>query len=140
MRKIYCAALAGASWAAGATAALAADLRVEIHGIQTKNGSVRVAVFQRAEDFNEKPMVAQQAPASSPTAVFVFRNILPGEYAISAFHDENSNGELDRNLFRIPTERYGFSRDAAGNMGPPSFDAAKIRIAAETQSIVINLR
>jgi uncharacterized protein (DUF2141 family) len=41
-------------------------------------------------------------------ASFEFSDIKPGKYAIAVIHDENCNGELDSNLFGIPTEGYGF--------------------------------
>ncbi len=51
----------------------------------------------------------------------------PGTYAISAFHDENGNGELDTGLFGIPSEGWGTSRNARGSMGPPSWADARFR-------------
>lgn len=51
-----------------------------------------------------------------------FNSLKAGTYAIRYFHDENENGELDTGTFGIPTEGYGFSNDARGFMGPPSFD------------------
>jgi uncharacterized protein (DUF2141 family) len=46
----------------------------------------------------------------------------PGTYAVSVFHDENSNGKLDRNILRMPKEGVGVSNNAAGHFGPPKFD------------------
>ncbi len=43
-----------------------------------------------------------------------------GRYAISAFHDLNSNNKLDKNMVGLPTEKYGFSNNARGTFGPPS--------------------
>jgi uncharacterized protein (DUF2141 family) len=37
-------------------------------------------------------------------AVCEFPGVTPGTYAISVFHDENSNGKLDTNLLGIPRE------------------------------------
>lgn len=44
-----------------------------------------------------------------------------GEYAATAFQDRNGNNELDANLVGMPTEPYGFSNNARGMFGPPSF-------------------
>jgi uncharacterized protein (DUF2141 family) len=54
-----------------------------------------------------------------------FSGLAPGTYAISAFHDEDSDGELDTGLFGIPTEGWGTSRNAHGTMGPPSWADAR---------------
>ena len=53
--------------------------------------------------------------------------VKPGTYAVSTFHDENSNGKLDTNLLGIPTEGVGASNNAKGHFGPPKFDDAKFR-------------
>ncbi|MBM3966897.1 MAG: DUF2141 domain-containing protein [Planctomycetes bacterium] len=49
--------------------------------------------------------------------------------AITAFHDANGNGELDKNAFGIPTEKYGFSKNPAPGFGPPSFDQTAIPLS-----------
>lgn len=72
--------------------------------------------------------------------IAVFANLMPGTYAISTFHDGNANGALDKNLLGLPTEKYGFSRDAAQPMGPPRFQDAAFAIGSDHHTIVINLR
>ncbi len=54
-----------------------------------------------------------------------FEDILPGTYALAVIHDENMNGKLDTNWLGIPIEGYGFSNDAKGLFGAPSFSAAR---------------
>jgi uncharacterized protein (DUF2141 family) len=52
------------------------------------------------------------------------------------YHDENGNGQLDKNMMGIPRERVGFSRDARGRMGPPSFADAAIDLQQDTALLV----
>ena len=123
-----------------ASTAEAADLAVEVRGLASDRGAVNVALFDRAETFTKTALIGKSTPATSKPAVVVFRNVTPGAYAVGAFHDANNNGKLDTNLLGLPTEKYGFSRDAMGAFGPPSFDAAKITVGKDNVSIVINLR
>lgn len=58
-------------------------------------------------------------------ALCSFSGQAPGTYAISVFHDEDSDGELDTGLFGIPTEGWGTSRNASGTLGPPSWADAR---------------
>ena len=62
-----------------------------------------------------------------------------GNYAVGIFHDVNGNNRLDTNLFGVPKEQYGFSNDASGRFGPPSFDDAAISVTKDARYIV-NLR
>lgn len=133
----FAAALCGLSLASDVAAA---DLTVEVRGLANERGTVNVALFDKAENFTKTALVGESAPATLKPAVLVFRNVAPGSYALAAFHDANSNGKLDTNMLGLPTEKYGFSRDAMGAFGPPRFDAAKITVGKDNLSIIINLR
>ena len=45
--------------------------------------------------------------------------------------DENGNAKLDANVFGVPTELFGFNRNARSPLGPPSFADAAFRVGAE---------
>jgi uncharacterized protein (DUF2141 family) len=55
-------------------------------------------------------------------SVVVINDLKPGKYAFKYFHDENSDEKLNTNFMGIPKEGYGFSNNAKGTFGPPSFD------------------
>ena len=44
----------------------------------------------------------------------------PGVYAAQAFHDENMNDKVDRNVLGLPTVGIGFSNDAPFRFGERS--------------------
>lgn len=58
----------------------------------------------------------------------VFDKLPAGTYAVSLYHDANSNKKLDTNFFGLPTEAYGFGNNARGIFGPPSFKNSSIEI------------
>jgi uncharacterized protein (DUF2141 family) len=68
-----------------------------------------------------------------------FLNIPPGTYALAVIHDDNMNGKLDTNWLGIPTEGYGFSNDAKGVLGPPSFSAASFPYDGQDLEMRISL-
>jgi uncharacterized protein (DUF2141 family) len=123
--------------AIGAASAQAADLQITVQGVKNDHGPLCFALFDR-EDFLKKPLFTLKADPQQPVAVF--SNLGPGFYAAMVFQDLNGNGVLDRNMVGAPLEPFGFSNDARGNMGPPSFDAAAVQVGADNQSIVVNLR
>jgi uncharacterized protein (DUF2141 family) len=121
--------------------AMAEDLTVEVRNVKPNAGVVFVGLYDKAADFpaTRKGMAGQALEASSDTVVATFAGLTAGRYAVAVYQDENRNGKLDKNFLGLPTEPYGFSNDARGSMGPPSFDAAAVNPAA-TPKIVINLR
>jgi len=105
-----------------------ADLiHVEITGMRNDKGRVQCSLFSSAADFPKKAEKAVAHAASDIShgqAICEFAGISPGTYAVSVFHDENSNGKLDTNLMGIPREGVGASNNAKGHLGPPKFTAA----------------
>lgn len=95
--------------------------------------------------FNDKAMFLENAmmgggkQIDNSVITFNFKGLEQGTYAVSIFHDENSNGELDANFLGIPKEPYAFSNNAKGYFGPPSFEQCKFEVAAERKEIVISL-
>lgn len=121
-------------------AASAADLRVAVSDGPAVPATLYVALFDSAEALTtDKALAAQTLPMRDGKAQLVFVGLPPGRYVLKSFADENGNGKLDTNLVGVPIERYGFSNDARGRMGPPTFDAAAVPIEAADSSIALRL-
>lgn len=121
-------------------AASAADLRVAVSDGPAVPATLYVALFDSAEALTaDKAVAAQTLPMRDGKAQLVFVGLPPGRYALKSFADENGNGKLDANLVGVPIERYGFSNDARGRMGPPTFDAAAVLLEATDSSIALRL-
>jgi uncharacterized protein (DUF2141 family) len=116
-------ALTGAS-------AHALDLSIEVTGARSTKGFVTGAIYAEA-GWLKTPLRGERVEVGDKV-VLVFRNLVPGTYALALFHDENGNGKLDSNALGLPTEHYGFSRDAQGVMGPPKFADAALQLDTDT--------
>lgn len=115
-------------------AAQAGDLNIEVSVPSDRQGAVLVAVFDKADGFPRgTPLRTATAQPVQGKAMLQFTGLPPGEYAVTAFLDENSNTKLDANLFGLPTELYGFSRNARKLAGPPSFADAAFRLEDSAQ-------
>jgi len=68
-----------------------------------------------------------------------FEDVPPGTYALAVIHDENMNGKLETNWLGIPKEGYGFSNDAKGILGAPSFAAASFRYDGRSLDLTMSL-
>ncbi len=62
-----------------------------------------------------------------------FKNVPNGSYAISLFHDENSNGAHDKNSLGIPNEGYGFSNNPKARFGPPNLKERLFKVVKNTE-------
>jgi len=117
-------------------------VHVEVVGLHNNKGHVFCALYSSADGFPKDSQRAVQRDTSSisdRTAFCEFSGIEPGRYAVSVFHDENSNGKLDTNLLGIPREGVGASNDARGHLGPPKFDAAAFQFAGGRLNLKITI-
>ena len=100
-------------------------LTVEVEGLRSAKGQLVYSVFAGPDGFPDKGEKALTSGACAltddKTARFVVPKLAPGVYAITLFHDENSNGKLDTKTFGIPKEGFGFSNNPKIRMGPPRF-------------------
>jgi uncharacterized protein (DUF2141 family) len=109
-------------------------VEVEIMGFENNEGRCRVAAYEKSSGFQDPNQAVARSvlPIEGNSVRWTFtwqdngREISPAGLAISAYHDRNDNGQLDKSLVGIPTERYGFSNNPKRGYGPPKFDQALV--------------
>ncbi len=121
--------------------ALAGDLVLSL-ATRGAGGSIAVAVYRDADSFRRSadPLRTVTVPRTGATTTVTIRDLPPGRYAVGTFHDTDGNGRLSTWPVGLPKEAYGFSRDARGRFGPPSFDAAAFDLPAAGGRQTITLR
>jgi uncharacterized protein (DUF2141 family) len=118
--------------------AIAATVEVHVTAVTGGKGTVNVAVCDR-EHFLKQCAYTASVPAKEGENVIAVHGVPKGTWAVLVYQDENGNGQLDRNFIGIPKENYGFSRDAAGKFGPPSFQDAAIEVGEDVAVANIKL-
>ena len=129
-------AIAGLLAALVSAPAVAGDLEVSVAQLRSGAGEVRVAVCPR--DSFTKPSCPYTGTAPAGRPVVMIRDLPDGDYAVQAFHDEDGDGDLDRQGLRL-LEGIAFSRDAPMRFGPPRFRDAKVRVRGGGR-LTINMR
>lgn len=96
---------------------------VAIEGLRNARGSIHACLNRDPKffpDCREDPdAVKVTIPATAPH--IRFSDVAAGRYALTLFHDENDNGQLDM-LLGIPREGFGFSRNPKVRFGAPKFN------------------
>ncbi len=112
------------------------QLVVKVQNIKDVKGTLKLGVYNAEHDFLKNAVNWGNVSIEGHTVEYVFDGIDKGEYAVSIYHDENDNGELDANFLGIPTEPYAFSNNAKGRFGPPSFEECKFEIQDSTKIVI----
>ena len=103
-------------------------LMVEVSGVRNAKGQIVVTIYDNAEALarydDEDYVDYKLMPAAEGTLIADFPALTEGPYAVSVFHDENS--DLKFGIYGYtPLEGYGTS-GAAGPYDEPPFDRAAV--------------
>ena len=115
------------------------SLTVIVENIKHDKGKIFIALYDKKEDWLHNEMNGAIVPISDGKASAILEGLAKGSYGISIFHDENDNGEMDKNWMHIPTEPYACSRNARGTFGPPKWSDAVFEVSEDGQEIVIKM-
>jgi len=138
------AALIALSFGGGghAQSAGTAQLEVTITSATQDQGHVWVGVYASEADWD-----AQIETATARVAViegearWVFDALPAGALGLQVFHDANDNGDFDRNMMGVPSERYGFSNDPLPRFRGARWSEAMFTLApGASQSVTITLQ
>jgi uncharacterized protein (DUF2141 family) len=116
---------------------------VNVNGLRSQEGNIIVCLWrQQDEGFPLCSSTASfehiTAEAVGSTVTVTFQNIPAGDYAISAFHDENQDGSVNRGFMGRPEEGIAFSNMNSERRERPSFERAKFALNGE-QTISLSL-
>lgn len=120
----------------------AGDIQLKINDITAEwGGDIRIGLYQEAGFPTEgKAIQGWVLQVTDISADFTINDIPEGVYAIAIFQDINTDGKLNRTIYRAPKEPYAFSNNKFGRFGPPKFSEVSFSVKnGEVSSLTINL-
>ncbi|GGG11156.1 hypothetical protein GCM10011344_09830 [Dokdonia pacifica] len=115
------------------------DIHVTITDIDSDEGMLYIGLYNSEDTFLSKRYKGTRSNIKDGKVVVSFQDIPEGTYAVTVFHDENSNQKLDTNFMGIPKEDTGCSNNAKGFMSAPKWKDAKFILSDTTAIIEINM-
>ncbi len=115
-------------------------LEVTVNKIKQVSGIMVISLYNKDTSFpvEGKEFRINLVKVTGPSVSTTFINLVPGEYAVALYHDENSDGVCNLGLFGIPKEGFGFSRNFRPKWSAPSYSDCKIEIRKD-MAITIDL-
>ena len=118
----------------------AATIEVIVTNVRNSKGVVRAALCLPHEFLSERCAIEAIGPAHQGTVRLTLNGIPPGRYAIQAWHDEKSKGQIERDWLGIPYQGVGFSNDPILVFGPPTFDKSAVSLTSGGNTTTLRLR
>ena len=116
---------------------------VKVTQIDVKEGGkIKIGIYDsKGFPVLGKEVAGIDIEVKETSATYAFKNIPAGKYAIAVFQDSNVDGKLNKNMFGVPKEPYGFSNNKYGKFGPPDFEDVSFDVKEDTSiSLTINLK
>ena len=108
------------------------ELTIHLDGLKSDEGQIMVALYNSPDTWLSNNIMGAVGKIVDGKATVVFSNVPHGTYAVSSFHDKDSNRKLKTGLFGIPSEPYACSRGAKGMFGPPKWADALFELNGAT--------
>lgn len=124
---------------------------ITLQGMSNEDGSLLVFIHDNEHSYYSDDNIDTSeitffrklnVPANAPSKQAIFDNIPAGKYAITAFHDEDNDGRLDRMVFPfmgMPSESYGSSNNSFSYLSKGDFTDALVDVSLPVTNITINL-
>ena len=138
----FCAFLALLASVSPAASESTGKLVIDISGFPSSEGFAMVALHNSEDSYQsngDTAIAKTRTKVVNQKAQVVFVNISYGSYGVSIYHDENANMKMDKNAMGIPKESYGFSNNARGFFGKPSYQDVLFEMNSAEKRIAINL-
>jgi uncharacterized protein (DUF2141 family) len=90
----------------------AKTLTIQIENADVGKGCLMIGVFNEEKTFPDTYFRGEKISVSERIMTVTFTDLPKGQYAVSVYQDSNNNEQLDKNLFGIPKEKYGFSNNS----------------------------
>lgn len=118
-------------------------LSVKLEGIQTeKGGKIYIALFNQKGNYmseNRYKGLIVDVNDEDSFADISFIDLPEGDYAVTAFHDTNGNGEMDFDSNGMPLEAWATS-GKSNPYGPPTWETSKIELKGGDLDIKLNFK
>jgi uncharacterized protein (DUF2141 family) len=119
-------------------------LTVEVSGFREIKGNLCLALFDNPEAYDDKahlhPIRSSSVLVVNDPQSITFSQLPHGSYGIAAFHDENSDFQLNTNFLGIPKEGIGFSNNPIIWTGGPDYETMKFSFTPEQNTIAIRIK
>ena len=117
---------------------LSTEILIEVDGFESLEGDLFIAINNSSEQFISNTECYRDTiiDVTSNDMIVSIEDVISGTYAVSVFHDENKDGELNLGFLNIPEEGFGFSNNPAIGFSQPNFNDCEF-VVEEGQSMIV---
>jgi uncharacterized protein (DUF2141 family) len=118
------------------------SLIIHVTGFRNTKGLLGAELFTSSTGWPEdvdKSFRHAHFPIEGDHGTARFDHIPAGRYGVVVLHDENENQKLDRNIFMVPKEGFGFANNPHVLLVAPPIEKATIAVTCPVTTTDIHL-
>lgn len=107
------------------------DLVVKVNNLEViEDSKIMVALYNSEDSYFDSEQIYRklEVAVDSTTVFFTISDLPEGTYALTMFHDEDNNDEMDRKWYGPPKEGYAFSNNFTSSIRPARFNDASFEL------------
>lgn len=137
---VFVASVAVPSLAFGQKSMDLKEVVISISGAEPVQSKVFIALYQDKDAFLESEELLRELDVNNRgESGSISFSLKAGMYAVAIFQDVNGNGILDKNMFGMPSEPYGFTNYEGVQLTPPTWNKTSFYLDSNRE-IVIDLK
>lgn len=99
-----------------------AQIHVTFTGLDPKPSTLYIGIYSEDNDFmGDDIHFTSEVRVNGATLKWTYKDLVPGKYAVTVYQDVNNNGIMDKGMFGVPKEPYGFSCNPVVSFKAPTF-------------------
>lgn len=99
-----------------------AQIHVTFTGLTNKPSTLYIGIYNQDNVFmGDEAHYVAAVKVNGATLSWTCKDLAPGKYALTVYQDVNNNGKMDKGMFGVPTEPYGFSGNPVIAFKAPTF-------------------
>jgi uncharacterized protein (DUF2141 family) len=119
------------------------DLTIAVTGLRNQSGQVCLKVFANSRGFpmtDEGTVIRECFKVTETPLTIRLPDLKLSSYAVTLFHDENSDRAFNRKGLGIPLEGFGFSRNPVVVSTAPTFGETAFLMIGKNTNIEIQMQ
>ena len=121
--------------------ARAGQIDLTMTGFVDRTGTARIVLMEGIEGYTSaRPVTLTDSVPIQDGIARWSAEVPPGTYVLIAHHDRDANDELNRPIFELPLEPYGYSNGAWTSLGLPDFEEVAFEVADGVAKQRIHMR
>lgn len=107
------------------------EVTVVVPNVKQIKGTMMVCLVKEKAEYLKDCFQGESIKVEGKETTAIFTDVPEGDYAVTLFHDKNSDGKLNTNFIGIPKEPYGFSNNPMALFGPPSYEKCLFEVKGD---------